>query len=103
MQADSLWKHWWSIQEKYQVIAVVGGGGKTSLIFRLMERLVSIGKTVIVTTTTHMAYEPERPFVENGDIDGVRKDLQIYHYTVAASLDCSREKSDAFRKKNWRN
>lgn len=73
--------------EKTSVIAVVGGGGKTSLIFRLMESFTSIGKKVIVTTTTHMAYEPERPFVEDGDIDEVRKDLQRYHYTVAASLD----------------
>ena len=87
MQADSLLDALKINPEKYRVIAVVGGGGKTSLIFRLMEELVSIGKTVIVTTTTHMVYEPERPFVENGDIDGVRKDLQIYHYTVAASLD----------------
>ena len=92
MQADSLLDALKINPEKYRVIAVVGGGGKTSLIFRLMEELVSIGKTVIVTTTTHMAYEPERPFVENGDIDGVRKDLQIYHYTVAASLDCSKGK-----------
>ena len=92
MQADSLLEALKINPEKYRVIAVVGGGGKTSLIFRLMEELVSIGKTVIVTTTTHMAYEPERPFVENGDIDGVRKDLQIYHYTVAASLDCSKGK-----------
>ncbi len=73
--------------EKTSVIAVVGGGGKTSLIFRLMESFTSIGKKVIVTTTTHMAYEPERPFVEDGDLDEVRKNLQKYHYTVAASLD----------------
>ena len=69
--------------EKISTIAVVGGGGKTSLIFRLMESFVSIGKKVIVTTTTHMAYEPERPFVEDGDIDGVRKNLQRYHYTLS--------------------
>ena len=30
--------------EKISTIAVVGGGGKTSLIFRLMESFVSIGK-----------------------------------------------------------
>ena len=92
MQADSLLDALKINLEKCRAIAVVGGGGKTSLIFRLMEELVSIGKTVIVTTTTHMAYEPERPFVENGDIDVVRKDLQRYHYTVAASLDRSRGK-----------
>ena len=73
--------------QKTSAIAVGGGGGKTSLIFRLMESFVSIGKTVIVTTTTHMAYEPERPFVEDGDIDAVQRNLQRYHYTVAASLD----------------
>ena len=73
--------------EKISTIAVVGGGGKTSLIFRLMESFVSIGKTVIVTTTTHMAYEPERPFVEDGNADKIRQDLERYHYTVAASLD----------------
>ena len=37
--------------EKISTIAVVGGGGKTSLIFRLMESFVSIGKKVIVTTS----------------------------------------------------
>ena len=108
MQADSLLDALKINPEKYRVIAVVGGGGKTSLIFRLMEELVSIGKTVIVTTTTHMVYEPERPFVENGDIDGVRKDWQISHYTLAASLDCSKgkigclseEKLAAFRNRN---
>ena len=63
--------------EKISTIAVVGGGGKTSLIFRLMESFVSIGKKVIVTTTTHMAYEPERPFVEDGDIDGICRDITI--------------------------
>ena len=78
--------------EKISAIAVVGGGGKTSLIFRLTEDLVAAGKNVIVTTTTHMAYEPERPFVENGEIDGIRKDLQRYHYTVAASLDRTKGK-----------
>lgn len=70
---------------KCRVISVVGGGGKTSLVFRLTEELVSLGKTVIVTTTTHMSYEPERPFAEDGKIVKVRKDLEKYGYTVAAS------------------
>lgn len=30
--------------------------------------------------------------MEDGDIDGVRKNLQRYHYTVAASLDRAAEK-----------
>ena len=40
--------------EKYPVIAVVGGGGKTSLIYRLNEELQALGKKVIISTTTHM-------------------------------------------------
>ena len=33
-----------------KIISVVGGGGKTSLIFRLAEELAEQGKKVIVTT-----------------------------------------------------
>ena len=79
--------------EKISAIAIIGGGGKTSLIFRLMEAFTSIGKTVIVTTTTHMAYEPERPFAEDGNADKIRQDLERYHYTVAASLDREKGKT----------
>ncbi|WP_253288629.1 selenium cofactor biosynthesis protein YqeC [Blautia sp. MSJ-19] len=82
--------------EKCRGIAVVGGGGKTSLIFRMMESFVSAGKKVIVTTTTHMAYEPERPFAEDGNTDKIRHDLETYHYTVAASLDRSKGKIGCF-------
>lgn len=37
-----------------RVIAFVGGGGKTTLIYELARELESVGKRVIVTTTTHM-------------------------------------------------
>lgn len=47
--------------EKYQVIAVVGGGGKTSLIYRLNEELQALGKKVIISTTTHMAFDSMLP------------------------------------------
>lgn len=92
MQADSLLVALKINPEKYRVIAVVGGGGKTSLIFRLMEELVSIGKTVIVTTTTHMAYEPERPFAEEGNAQQIQQNIEEYGYTVAASLDQNKSK-----------
>ena len=78
--------------ETTSVIAVVGGGGKTSLIFRLMEEFVADGKKVIVTTTTHMAYEPDRPFAEDGDTDKICDQLKNFGYTVAAGLDRSKGK-----------
>ena len=37
-----------------QVIAVVGAGGKTTSIHHLAKELVSLGKRVVITTTTHM-------------------------------------------------
>ena len=36
------------------MIAFVGGGGKTTLIYELARELESVGKRVLVTTTTHM-------------------------------------------------
>lgn len=39
---------------KKQVIAVVGAGGKTTTIHHLAKELVTMGKRVIITTTTHM-------------------------------------------------
>ncbi|WP_373213886.1 selenium cofactor biosynthesis protein YqeC [Ruminococcus sp. 5_1_39BFAA] len=73
--------------EKYPVIAVVGGGGKTSLIYRLNEELLSMGKRVIITTTTHMVYEPERPFARGGEEGEVKELLERYGYAAAAELD----------------
>lgn len=92
MQTDSLWNALSIASERNQLIAVVGGGGKTSLIFRLCEELVSIEKKVIVTTTTHMAYESDRPFAEDGNVQLVRQNLEEYGYTVAASLDRNKNK-----------
>lgn len=69
------------------VIAFTGGGGKTSLIFRLAEEMTAAGRKVIITTTTHMAAEPERPFAENGSIRQIKKNFEQYGYTLAACVD----------------
>ena len=77
--------------DRKQSIAVVGGGGKTSLIFRLCEEWF-LQEKVIVTTTTHMAYEPERPFAEEGNAQQIQQNIEEYGYTVAASLDQNKSK-----------
>ena len=51
---------------KHAVISVVGAGGKTSLIFAWARELAAAGKSVVITTTTHM-YRPERM-----EEDGIR-------------------------------
>ena len=70
--------------EKYPVIAVVGGGGKTSLIYRLTDELIDKGKRVIITTTTHMAGESELPFARGGDAVRVKELLDKERYVIAA-------------------
>ena len=44
---------------EHAVISVVGAGGKTSLIFAWARELAVAGKSVVITTTTHI-YRPER-------------------------------------------
>lgn len=40
------------------IVSVVGGGGKTTLLYFMAERCARSGKRVLVTTTTHI-YEPD--------------------------------------------
>lgn len=68
---------------------------KTSLIFRIMEELTAVGKKVLITTTTHMAYEPDRPFAEDGDMISIKQNLEECGYTIVASLDREKRKIGA--------
>lgn len=45
------------------VTAVIGSGGKTSLLYRLAEELRTCG-TVLLATTTHIMLPPQYPFAE---------------------------------------
>ena len=69
------------------MIAVVGGGGKTSLIYRLADELLDRGKKVIITTTTHMAGESELPFARGGDAVEVKEMLDREGYVIAAEYE----------------
>lgn len=70
--------------EKALTVAFTGGGGKTSLILGLAEKFSGQGKRVIVTTTTHMAWEPEHPFAEAEDVSGACRLIEQYGYVIAA-------------------
>lgn len=73
--------------EQNPVIAVVGGGGKTSLIYRLTQEFLRMDKKVIISTTTHMAYEPKRPFIRGGNPAAVQERIEESGYVIAAELD----------------
>ena len=52
--------------EKHRLIAVVGAGGKTTLIYRMAAELRERGLRVLVTTTTHMQREGRAGFAPLG-------------------------------------
>lgn len=63
-------------------IAVVGGGGKTSLIFHLAGLLARKGRKVIVATSTHMAKDSHHPFALWGDKEQLCCNLLDWGYSV---------------------
>lgn len=71
---------------KKQVISFVGGGGKTSLIYRLGEELSKLGKKVIVTTTTHM-FMPEKNVVLTGKKEDIVNLLEIESLITVGIID----------------
>ena len=58
------------------LVAAVGGGGKTSFLFRLAEECRSQGKTVALTTTTHMARQADCPLLVGASWEEIRATLQ---------------------------
>lgn len=80
------------IDEHIHVIALVGGGGKTSLMFRLAHELSSTGRTVLTTTTTKIF--PPLPhqspklilLTDEPKLDSLSKHLSVYgHLTIGKS------------------
>ncbi|ADL03655.1 selenium cofactor biosynthesis protein YqeC [Lacrimispora saccharolytica] len=59
----SLWEALGYLFQEHMVIALTGGGGKTSAMFTLADELADMGKRVIVTTSTHIFYPEDREVV----------------------------------------
>ena len=72
------------------IISVVGSGGKTTLIKKLAAQYRSEGKTVLVTTTTHMFIEENTLLTDDADaIIGV---LRETGYAMAGIPDGQKSK-----------
>ena len=67
------------------IIAVVGSGGKTTLIKKLAARYRSEGKTVLITTTTHMFIEDDTLLTD--DAAAILQALNKTGYVMAGIPD----------------
>lgn len=63
------------------ILCVVGSGGKTTLIKKLAAHYRSQGKTVLITTTTHMFIEEDTLLTD--DADTIRLELQKHGCVMA--------------------
>ena len=65
-------------------IAVVGSGGKTTLIKKLASQYRSEGKTVLVTTTTHMFIEGDTLLTDDAEriLQVLKKNGYVAEYEV---------------------
>ena len=71
-------------------IALVGAGGKTTLLFALAEEARSGGKKAIVTTSTHIR-RPDHFFITDDDIEGLSAALADQGIAVVGSGDPGRK------------
>ena len=67
------------------VKAVVGSGGKTTLIHAMAQKYVSQGKKVFVTTSTHMYIEEDTLLTDNPDV--ITAKLEKDGYAIAGVVE----------------
>lgn len=84
-------------QKMAYVLAFVGGGGKTSGIYRLAAEGVKRGKKIIVMTTTHMLAPREHcVFLENGQMDFEQVKIRLLEDGIIIVGDKINEKKMSF-------
>jgi molybdenum cofactor cytidylyltransferase len=88
-------------QRKKEVVALVGGGGKTSVMFRLARELTAHGLRVATTTTTHifvtqMAAAPHHLIAQDEDalLAHLPQTLQQHgHVLIVGGIDVAQNKA----------
>lgn len=73
--------------EEQRLIAFVGGGGKTTTIYALAREARERGKSVVVTTTTHMLPHPGLFLTDNTEAKHLRELLFRYRVITVGRLD----------------
>ena len=82
-----LWDKLGLDMDRHRVIALVGGGGKTTPMYALAREAREAGKTVVVTTTTHILPHPGLFLTDEGDPAALRDLLDKYGILTVGTLD----------------
>ena len=73
------------LREKSHVVSLVGGGGKTTLLYGMARLCAAEGQRVLVSTTTHI----QRPSANYAPDEAVREDVykrQVWAYCTTQGL-----------------
>ena len=72
------------LQEKKHIVSLVGAGGKTTVMYQLAEHFASLGKKVLVTTTTHI-FQPASNFAQSfAEVEAL---WQAGNYAVVGNIE----------------
>ncbi|MCQ2492124.1 MAG: putative selenium-dependent hydroxylase accessory protein YqeC [Lachnospiraceae bacterium] len=83
-----------------EIIAIVGAGGKTTLLHRLIKKHYKEQKKVLAITTTHMKYEEE--MVISGKIEDIKEQLDTKGWCLAGTFDEKKGKISALEESLYR-
>lgn len=76
--------------ENKKTVCLTGGGGKTTLMYKIADMAAKGSKKTVVSTTTHIM-KPDKYFVS--DMDGIRRQWKQGNYAVTGAVDSdNREK-----------
>lgn len=71
-----LWAQFTLDMDAHRAVTLVGGGGKTSIMYALAQEARTAGRTVIVTTSTHILPHPRLLLTGNPDPEHLRACLK---------------------------
>ena len=71
-----IWEQLGLDMARHRMVALVGAGGKTSTLYALARQAADSGRTVVVTTTTHILRHPGLPLVEELTPERLRAALE---------------------------
>lgn len=79
-----------NINKSPVVLSIIGGGGKTSTMFHLAQELKTMGKKVLVTTTTHISVEQgqqlDQLIIEPDYTEALKKVKKGFHNELIIGL-----------------